>query len=256
MNPHKFILVLSFFSFFSCGSMTEDFKWPEEWPSDMSLSMYYYGGMTPESWKMLITKDSCVYEKNYGQRKQKYTFRIEQKELNGLMNVLKENNITKMKMKEHGVIHDKATSGFTFKYGEKEYRISPGATESLEEKWWPNFRAINDAAEKIFWDRLNTQKKDFIIQIDPSVQKSGKRIAIIFDFSEISFDYPKDSIPSEVKVNLLPGEYEVQIHLLNEGKYGSDMYFASWMQTLNTAEKKGAVLKLVDGKLVVESSGH
>jgi hypothetical protein len=104
----KLLSVFSFLSFLLIPN--NDFHWPEVWTADMTLSVYYYGGMTPESWSVKITNSTCVYEKNDGMNKRRYDFYPTKQELKDLIKVLKDNHLTKIKTHvSHDITFDKPT---------------------------------------------------------------------------------------------------------------------------------------------------
>src|SRR3989344_5958393 len=142
-----FILILTV----SCGnsiieSFTGDPKRPKlkdvtEWPDSLVIETFYYGGMSPESDKVTIRKDSCIVESRWGQTVNRYGFIPKQSDLNDHIKQLNSYSVDKLHLKKtDGIIYDAPTSGFSIRLGTKFISISNGATEEVAENNEGDFR--------------------------------------------------------------------------------------------------------------------
>lgn len=235
-------------SLFSCSDAGE--KLPTSWSPDMSFRMFYYGGMTPESWSFYVSKDSCLYERHEGSLEKRYAFQLSENELNELLTIFNEQKLTQIKTEDlSDIVYDKATNGFALKVGENEYEISPGATIEIKEKWIPNYRAIYDSAYSILMQKVNALRVPITFKLDSSLKLEGKNFYITVEYTDQYFNSKALEIPDTKTFMILPGEYYIQMHE-TENLNGNTRYVASFMGKLNTSDSIVSI-SLEGDKLIV-----
>lgn len=236
------MLRIAFISIFivsiSCGTTDSSFfgdpKRPKleginTWPDSLVIETFYYGGMLPESNKLIIRKDSCVLIERQYQTENRHAFIPDKNELNALLKKLNEYNVDKIReVPSKGITYDAPTSGLSIKLGNKFISLSNGATEEIKEKNEGDFRNCYNLLNAYAAKTLESRKKNVCIKIDNSIKKSIGSLSIIPEVRGIDSYYDSiTKLKDEACFKFLEGKYSFQIHITAQDKNYSTKYLAS-----------------------------
>ncbi len=206
--------------FYNVSSIAQSIKWPEEWPVNMSLKTSYCCGLKPDLKTIFISTDNSYVEENTEERPKQYIkLSFNQPELKELLVVLKKNNVVGIKSSpSKNATLDKGISSLIFTYDGKNYTSTLSATEQLNANAKQRFYAIINYVDKLIEKKRLTAKINFIFRFDKSVIRSGKELHIKLEQPETEFTFKADGIPSSAVIDLVPGEYAVQVKLIDPRK--------------------------------------
>ena len=216
------------------------------WPDSLVVETFYYGGMSPESDRVSIRKDSCIVESGWGQNKNRYAFVPDQKDLNALLVQLNDYNIDKLhEEKTKGVIYDAPTSGISIRLGNKFISISNGATEEVAEKNEGDFRNCINLLNTFSAKGVESFRRKICITIDNSIKKSkGEVLSIIPEKGANSYWDTISQLKDKVCFDFLQGKYNLQIHITRRGKVSYTEYVASIYPELEVKDNLDLTLTL------------
>lgn len=247
-----FILILTV----SCGnsfieSVTGDPNRPKlkdvtEWPDSLVIESFYYGGMSPESDKITIRKDSCIVESRWGQTVNRYGFIPKQNELNNILIQLNNYSVDKLHTKKtDGIIYDAPTSGISIRLGTKFISISNGATEEVAESNEGDFRNCYNLLNSYSTKNISNYTRKVCITIDESVKKSKAEVlSLIPERGTDTYSDTLSQVKDQVCFDFLQGKYSFQIHLTSRDKNYSTQYIASIYPELDVKEDQNLRLVL------------
>lgn len=253
MYIRSFILFIFIVSV-SCGnsvieSIAGDPKRPKlkditSWPDSLVIETFYYGGMSPESNRVIIRKDSCIVESRWGQIQNRYAFIPKQSELDELLVQLNKYAVDKINLKQReGTIYDAPTSGFSIQLGNKFISLSDGATEVISERREGDFRNCCNLLNAYSAKGIESYKRKVCITIDKSLQKHKDYSLSIIPENGAAYWDTIAQVKPEVCFDLLQGKYPFQIHITRPGAYSYNQYVASIYPELDVKENQS--LKLV-----------
>lgn len=247
-----FILILTV----SCGSsiiesVAGDPKRPKltdvtEWPDSLVIETFYYGGMSPESDKVTIRKDSCIVESHWAQIVNRYAFVPKQSELNDLLMQLNKNSVDGLHLKKtKGITYDAPTSGFSIRLGQKFISIANSASEDVAEKNKGDFRNCYNLLNAYSAKGIEVYKKKVCITIDAKLKTSkGDFLSIIPERGADAYSDSLSKVKDQVCFDFLQGKYSLQIHVTTRDKNYSTKYIASIYPELDVKEDQNLRLVL------------
>lgn len=139
----KYFLIFTLSYFFIACTITpkKEYKLPNIWDKNFSITLYEGGGMVYSSTTILFSFDSCKYVKmNEGVNNIK-RFKLSAKEKEEILIKLNSFNVNAIETaKTQGVIHDKETTQICFiSNPQNQHCLETGATIQIKEKHQQNF---------------------------------------------------------------------------------------------------------------------
>lgn len=227
----------------------------KEWPDSLVLETFYYGGMSPESDKLTIRKDSCIVESRWGQILNRYAFVPKQSDLNNLIKQLNAYSVDALYVERvETVTYDAPTSGFSIRLGSKFISISNGADESIVEKNKSDFINCYNLLNAYSDKSLLLYKRKVCFNIDASVKMGkGNYLSIIPERGADSYHDSLSKLKNQACFDFLEGKYSFQIHITSTNKNYGTKYNASIYPELDIKTDKTLNLVLKnDSTLVLE----
>lgn len=139
----KFLLILT-----GCFFLGYQFRGQDGLPAtrtnDFSLNYDVDGGMRYYSENLLISKDSCIYDKNNGSKKIKNKFSLSKPEMDALYDMLKQNKFGKIEFRTEEEVYDRGGISIRTSWdkGKKELDVSNAQRSFVKDKWSKEWQAI------------------------------------------------------------------------------------------------------------------
>ena len=121
-------------------------RFPASCPADLKLIYHYDGGMRYYSEEFLVSKDSCVFEKNDGGKKKRNKFILTNAEFNAFYAMLKANQFDKIIYTTETGVHDRGgiSMDFTWDKSRQQIRVSNAQMSFVKERWIKEWQAVCD----------------------------------------------------------------------------------------------------------------
>ncbi len=160
MTPKYFLVFILSYFFIACAiAPKKEYKLPNTWDKNFSITLYEGGGMAYESTNILFSLDSCKYvQMNNGVYKIK-RFKLSAKEREEVLLKLNSFNVGTIETaKVQGLIHDKETNQICFiTKPQSQYCIETGATTQIKEKYQQNFNLTYSYLTALAISKTNPQ---------------------------------------------------------------------------------------------------
>lgn len=172
----RIILFLTFFIILSsCGSRlrTDDGKTIrltgyKTWPDSLALETYEGGGMVNASNSVYISKDSCYTVDHSEDVTNRYTFKLNERELDKLFKIILDNNIEQLSTKQtNDIIYDKGTTSITITLGKKKVNIADDASEQITEMRKGDFMKIYNLLQSLANQKISGLNEIAVLILTP-----------------------------------------------------------------------------------------
>ena len=139
-----FILLAAFCA--GCQLLGQTSTLPATCPTDLRLTYHYDGGMRYYSEDLLLSKDSCVFEKNDAGKKIRNKFVLTTAEFDAFYELLKTNRFDKIEYKTESGVYDRGgiSMELAWNKGQREMRVSNSQMSFVKERWIKEWQAICD----------------------------------------------------------------------------------------------------------------
>ena len=213
-----FILVIAFVLFFYpmnfLSSLFQRSKLPIIPPSKTSIEYIQTGGMLNQGNRIYISPDSSYFSFHYQDAKNKIYFETNEEEFRKLYQVFLENKFDRIK-EEKVMLYDAGGSHVALRFEDKFISKASGETSSILEKWSKNYWNIVDSINAFINKKVEPFKNEIIFIFDSSILNSNKETYISIANTNFRYYSKDDGAKSELKINLLSGEYYMDVSLLN-----------------------------------------
>jgi hypothetical protein len=248
---------IAFLLFSSCltknAAENQSCNWPAEWNQDMELRIDRGGGMVPEWWKINVKGDSATYEYNFQHHLSQVAVKLSKTDLDSIAYLIQYAKPEKIKMKKHGVIHDKGSTHLMLNYKQCRLSIGESATESFSEKDGVNFWQLISLVRRVI-DR-EAKKVKLIFRVEVECKGSSYFWAHLqVNFLELKTMGCPDTARTQ-NTQLLPGQHTVFAYVFKskDGKHSSGEKI--WQgESLSFSIHKDTLVKFVlkDSALVLK----
>ena len=119
---------------------------PASCPADLKLTYHYDGGKRYYSEDLLVSKDSCVFEKNDGGKKTRHKFILTKAEFDAFYAMLKANQFDKITYITETRVYDRGgiSMNLSWDKSRQEIRISNAQMSFVKERWIKEWQAVCD----------------------------------------------------------------------------------------------------------------
>ena len=122
------------------GIKSTEFKLPEVWSKDFTITVSHGGGMLNERLDISITYDSCKFMHSVQEELKENSFLMTIESRAAVLKKLHELKVTKIEPDfSNRLTYDKATSSIVFKYKGQSFFIQDSASSNIKKTYKENF---------------------------------------------------------------------------------------------------------------------
>ncbi|UKN02530.1 hypothetical protein K6119_03220 [Paracrocinitomix mangrovi] len=223
-------------------------------PEKLIIRLNEDGGMNPLSYGIYICKDSAYWQMWRSGNQTKLNWTPTENEIADLYQVLKENNVNKIKSKSEGEVYDRGGTSIDVDINSQSYDLNNSGNAFIDEKWRSNFNSISSAIWSYASQKVDEQKIEVPIHFGDSL-KSG---IYPFDFSvnDIRLFFNNKTAPVDTTFNFYPGFNEIYSQTFypdSASSYGGLVTYEWNNESLEiTPEVKAITIRLSQDGLVYE----
>lgn len=140
--PQLFLLIALFC--LGCTGQGQNGILPENYPPDLTLRYHYDGGMQYYSEDLLLTKDSCVFNKNDNGKKTTLKFVLSKTEWEAFYAMLKKNHFDKIEYRTESNVYDRGgiRMDLSWNKDQRTLKIDDSQVSFVEKRWDKDWNAI------------------------------------------------------------------------------------------------------------------
>ncbi len=232
-------------------------KLTAEWTSDMRVSYYEGGGMLDQYTRYEIHADSASFTMHEDQVTNVYRFKFTKAELDVIAKIFYDNNFTKLRATEHGVIYDKGSRSITVFKGSEGVTKGDDATSSYEGENGKVLSKIQNDVMGIVQKKMKEQKKEQIrIIFDKSLTNTKYNYRLQFAPTNNYFDSGTDERLDETGVELPAGKYNLNVYTYRSvpnygtkyGPNGNILFSTADANTITVSMTKDSLITIIPSK--------
>lgn len=146
--------VLLLFYFVSCKQLFAQSALPETWTDDMELKITYGGGMRYYSSELVIRANGAYSLVNEEGRIRRTELNFSRRELNELLQVLREQAFDQLKSEPRkGIIYDKGTTTTQLSWNQQVSGVSIGSSTFLPDRFNARYQAVRAEVDRLLASR-------------------------------------------------------------------------------------------------------